>query len=282
MSRSDFVSPNARRWLNLISFAEGTWGRSGPRYDITFGYTPINDLSKHPDRVVRSGGYASAAAGAYQFMPSTWQRAAAATRVSDFGPRSQDLAALQLMRWRGVDPDRAAISPQNIAKLSGEWAAFPTLRGGSAYGQPSKSFQTLLKFAQSQGAAPVSYDPSARYATGGPETGSADSEIDQALAQTILGGYIGSILSKTKGDASLAQSTMPDVPHSTYDETDEEIDDKFLQTLVETEDQRQISKQKIEDQALRQGELEIDRARQKMNQLIANAQQAFKPASAVF
>lgn len=282
MSRSDFVSPNARRWLNLISFAEGTWGGGGPRYDITFGYTPIRDLSRHPDRVVRSGRYASAAAGAYQFMPNTWQRAAAATGVSDFGPRSQDLAALQLMRWRGVDPNRAPINPQNIAKLSGEWAAFPTLRGSSAYGQPSKSFESLLKFAQKQGAAPVSYDPSVQYATGGPEAGAPGGELDEALAQTILGGYIGSILSRPKGDVSLAQSTMPDVAHSSYDETDEAIEDKFLDTLMQTEDQRQLSQQKIQEQAARQGELEIDRARQQMNQLIANAQQAFKPASAVF
>ena len=282
MSRSDFVSPNARRWLNLISFAEGTWGGRGPRYDITFGYTPINDLSRHPDRVVRSGRYASAAAGAYQFMPGTWQRAAAATRVSDFGPRSQDLAALQLMRWRGVDPDRAAINPQNIAKLSGEWAAFPTLRGSSAYGQPSKSFNTLLKFAESQGAAPVSYDPSVRYATGGPETGSAGNQVDEAVAQAVLGGYIGSILSKAKADSSLSGSTMPDVPHSAYEETDQVIEDKLFEGIAETENQRQASQQQIQDQALRQGELEMQRAKERMSQLIAGAQQAFKPASAVF
>jgi len=282
MSRSDFVSPNARRWLNLISFAEGTWSGGGPRYDITFGYTPINDLSRHPDRVVRSGGYASAAAGAYQFMPNTWQRAARATGVSDFGPRSQDLAALQLMRWRGVDPNRAPINPQNIAKLSGEWAAFPTLRGVSAYGQPVKKMESLLKFAQKQGAAPVSYDPSVQYATGGPVADAASGQTDEALAQSILSGYIGSILSRPKSDASLEQSSMPNLASSSYNETDEEIEDKFLETMLQTENEKQLSQQKIQDQAIRQGELEIDRARQQMNQLITNAQQAFKPASAVF
>lgn len=282
MSRSDFVSPNARRWLNLISFAEGTWGGRGPRYDITFGYTPISNLSRHPNKVVRSGRYASAAAGAYQFMPSTWQRAAAATRVSDFGPRSQDLAALQLMRWRGVDPDRAPINPQNIAKLSGEWAALPTLRGGSAYKQPSKSFNTLLKFAADQGATPVSYDPSAQYASDGSEISSENNQINEVLAQTILGGYIGSILSQPKLDSYLNKSTMPDVPHSTYEETDEALEDKLFESINEAENQKQLSQERIQDQVLRQGALETERARERMNQLITNAQQAFKPASAVF
>lgn len=282
MSRSDFVSPNARRWLNLISFAEGTWGGRGPRYDITFGYTPINDLSRHPDKVVRSGGYASAAAGAYQFMPSTWQQAAAATRVPDFGPKSQDLAALQLMRWSGVNPDRSPITPQTIAKLSGQWAAFPTLRGGSAYGQPSKSFNTLLKFAESQGATPISYDPSGRYAVGGPDTGSTTSQINEAVTQAVLNGYISSILNKSKGDTSLSESTMPEVPHSSYEETDQVIEDKLFESLAETESQRQAAQQQIQDKALLQGELEMQRAKERMSQLIDAAQQAFKPASAVF
>jgi muramidase (phage lysozyme) len=148
---SDGISPNARRWLNTIAFAEGTWGGSGPRYDVTFGYTPIKDLSRHPDRVVHGGKYSSAAAGAYQFMPTTWARAQKALGLKDFGPQSQDLAALQLLRWRGVDPDKDPITRENVAKVAGEWASLPTIEGRSAYGQPVKSFEALQKFAESQG-----------------------------------------------------------------------------------------------------------------------------------
>ena len=277
MSKSDFISPNARRWLNLISYAEGTWGGRGPRYDITFGYTPITNLSQHPNRVVRSGRYASAAAGAYQFMPSTWQRAAAAAKVRDFGPQSQDLAALQLMRWRGVDPDKSAITPENIARLSGEWAAFPTMKGASAYNQPNKSFQQLLKFAQSQGAKPVSYDPTARYVSGD----STGNQTEDALAQTILSGYIGALLSQSQSDRSLDQSTMPDVPHSKYEETDELLEDKLFDTFTQTENMKQQSRQDIEQQILKQSESQMNLAKERMNQLIANAQQSFKPASAI-
>ena len=41
-----------------------------------------------------------------------------------------------------MDPDRDQLTPQNVAKLSPEWAAFPTLQGRSYYPkQTARSFQ---------------------------------------------------------------------------------------------------------------------------------------------
>ena len=154
------ISPNARRWLDTISFAEGTWGGEAPRYAITFGYQPIADLSKHPNRVVKSGGYASAAAGAYQFMPQTWEGVRSKLGLRDFSPVSQDLGALELIRQRGVDPDRDPITPETLAKLSGEWASIPTLSGKSAYGQPVKPAEQLIKFAGSPASVATSREDS--------------------------------------------------------------------------------------------------------------------------
>jgi muramidase (phage lysozyme) len=145
------ITPNEQAWLDTIAWAEGTYGPQGRRYNITFGYQPIKDLSRHPDRVVKSGGYASAAAGAYQFMPGTWSPLQKRLGLPDFGPRSQDLAALQLMRDRGVDPAKDPISAKTLNKLASTWASFPTLKGGSYYGQPSKSLESLLKFAKTRG-----------------------------------------------------------------------------------------------------------------------------------
>ena len=268
---SDYVSPNARRWLNLISFAEGTYGKSGPRYDVTFGYTPIKDLSKHPDRVVRSGGYSSAAAGAYQFMPSTWQRAASAVGVKDFGPRSQDLAALQLMRWRGVDPDKASISPENIAKLSGEWASLPTAKGVSAYGQPSKSFDKLLSFAQSQGASVVPQG------TSGSQGGV---NAEGALAQALLGSYLGTLISKGVGADSDLGYKSPEVPHSAYEEeTEPEITPEVVKAIVTA-----IGAGTSDDEEARllaQGAENLSASQQRMTKLLQSAQAAFKPGVAV-
>ena len=267
---SDYVSPNARRWLNLISFAEGTYGKTGPRYDITFGYTPIKDLSKHPDRIVQSGGYSSAAAGAYQFMPSTWQRAASAVGAKDFGPRSQDLAALQLMRWRGVDPDKSPVSPENIAKLSGEWAALPTAKGVSAYGQPSKPFGKLLSFAQSQGANVVPQG-----ATG--SQGGAGTE--EVLAQTLLGSYLGNLLSK-RTDTDMGYK-VPEVPHSTdQEETEPELTPEILKAVVDaigTDSSDTESKNYL----LSQGISNLSSTQDRMSKLLQSAQSAFKPGVAV-
>ena len=127
------ISPNAQRWLNAISASEGTM-RDGKRgYNIMFGGGTFDDYTRHPDTVVDGGRLKSAAAGAYQFMPGTYGTVKRDLKLPDFSPSSQDQAALELMRRRGVDPDRDPLTPQNVNKLSPEWAAFPTLQGQSYY-----------------------------------------------------------------------------------------------------------------------------------------------------
>jgi lysozyme len=147
---TELISPNARKWLNTISYAEGTWDESkgAPTYDVTFGYQKINDLSGHPRRVVNSGGHSSAAAGAYQFMPSTWDGVQRSLGLPNFGPEAQDIAALNLIRARGVDPDTAPIDRENLSKLSPEWASLPTKNEVSYYpNQTAKPSNALIKFA---------------------------------------------------------------------------------------------------------------------------------------
>jgi len=209
---SEGISANARRWLDTISFAEGTWGQGAPRYDITFGYEPIKDLSRHPDRVVQGDGIASAAAGAYQFMPGTWQGVRSKLRLPDFGPASQDLAALELIRQRGVDPDRDPITRENVARLSGEWASLPTVEGKSAYGQPVKTFERLSEFAQKRGA------------TASTSKGPQSSSVGPALLESFirLFGSAGPL-------RGLERSGIPAPALPTYDEsadtaTNDELD----------------------------------------------------------
>jgi muramidase (phage lysozyme) len=126
------ITPAERQWLNLISYAEGTWDpKSGPQYNMMFTGKRFNDLRRHPDIVNKSPDYASSAAGAYQFLTPTWRGVSQQEGLKDFGPRSQDLGALRLIRQRGVDPARDPITPQTIAKLAPEWASLPTLQGRS-------------------------------------------------------------------------------------------------------------------------------------------------------
>lgn len=286
------ITPAERQWLNLVSFAEGTWGPKGPRYDITFGYTPIKDLSRHPDRVVRSGGYASSAAGAYQFLTPTWQSAAKAVGARDFGPLSQDLAALHLMRRRGVNPAKDPITPQTVAKLAPEWASLPTLKGGSYYGQPSKSFQKLADFVRKQGGTL----PAGAYqqvSTGGQEGSSAaaaggvggpigsDDErlIRESLGRVLLDRAIGGILGGTNF-ASKVGVTPPPLPTP-----EEDVDTSELDTdpgLVE-----QIGEQigGIKDYLsglAQQSKLsEVQKVKDRMQDFVRMAQEAFKPGQPV-
>lgn len=137
-----------------ISGAEGTILGGGPGYNVMFGGGRFKDFSRHPDKVIRSpGGYASAAAGAYQFMPGTYAAVQKRLNLSDFGPQSQDLAMLAKVRERlmplgGLSAISKAgqLTPEIQAALSPEWASFPTAGGKSYYGQPVKSREQINKF----------------------------------------------------------------------------------------------------------------------------------------
>jgi lysozyme len=142
------MTPERRALLNTIRFAEGTWtnGR-GDGYRMLYGGGQFRDMARHPEFVVTSG-YSSAAAGAYQFLPATWNEAARRLRLPDFQPASQDQAALYLMEKRGALArfDRHGLSHDVLALLAQEWASLPTLHGGSYYGQPVKGAEELRRF----------------------------------------------------------------------------------------------------------------------------------------
>jgi muramidase (phage lysozyme) len=143
------ITPERRALLNTIRFAEGTWARGEDLgYRIMFGGGLAPHLERHPDRVNYSGGYASAAAGAYQFMPFTWALASRSLRLQGFGPHVQDQAALFLIQRRGALElaDRGEFTPHLAAKLAPEWASFPTLAGRSYYGQPVQRYALLKSF----------------------------------------------------------------------------------------------------------------------------------------
>ena len=136
-----------------IAGPEGTLGSEGVRYNVMFGGGTFSDLSRHPARVVRTPRYASAAAGAYQFMPPTWERVQRAIGVKDFTPESQNLGLLKLARDRlqpigglAAITKAGGLTPQIVDRLAPEWASLPTLQGQSYYGQPVKSYDEVQKY----------------------------------------------------------------------------------------------------------------------------------------
>ena len=141
------ITPNRRALLNTIRYAEGTWKQGHEGYRTLYGGGRFSSLAKHPDVVVVKR-YASAAAGAYQFLPGTWREAANKLSLRSFKPHNQDQAALYLIDRRGVldQVDRKGLTREVMAVLSKEWASFPSHNGLSAYGQPVKKATELANF----------------------------------------------------------------------------------------------------------------------------------------
>jgi lysozyme len=136
------VPAQTRALLRTIRFAEGTAHADG--YRTMFTGTKFNDLSRHPRRIMRSRDLASDAAGAYQFLSTTWDSVSGGA----MSPVRQDLAAIRLIQTRGVDPNLPkGFTIQVADKLSREWASFPTAATGTSYyGQGGKSFKQLKAY----------------------------------------------------------------------------------------------------------------------------------------
>jgi muramidase (phage lysozyme) len=285
------ITPAERQWLNLISYAEGTWNpKSGPQYNMMFTGKRFNDLRRHPDIVNKSPGYASSAAGAYQFVTPTWRGVSQQEGLKDFGPRSQDLGALRLIRQRGVDPARDPITPQTIAKLAPEWAALPTLQGRSFYGQPVKSYGTLVNFLKQQGGfVPQNVAPAAPQlppATGSNQnqssTGSSEEErlIAESFSRSLLDSTLKSLVNP-QGAAVLSRLAPPPLPSASEEEqtTADEGDTESLllalnERLGDIEDEvLEISRPNPASEALK--------TQERMQQLMRSAQQAFQPGVSV-
>ena len=157
LSYQDYVqllsNPNNQRLLRAIRHAEGTERGGYDSYRVMFGGSLAPNLTKHPDKVIKGERVNSAAAGAYQFMPGTWQGVMNRLgpenfpKNKQFGPEQQDVAALYLARQRllhlgGLAAlDKAGITPEISNALAPEWAAFPTFSGESYY--PDQSVKKL-------------------------------------------------------------------------------------------------------------------------------------------
>lgn len=135
-------NPNAQKYLRMIAQAEGTYkDASSDPYRVAFGGSTFDDLSKHP-KVLRDFKQTdgktnkTSAAGAYQFLGSTWDDVAGKLGLQDFSPRSQDLAALELIRRAGaLDDVLNGRFDQAVQKTGTVWASLPS----SPYAQPRRS-----------------------------------------------------------------------------------------------------------------------------------------------
>ncbi len=141
VTRADVANGNVQAMLRVIRRGEGTADELG--YRRIFGGELFDSFAKHPQvKVTKRYGtktLTSTAAGAYQFLYSTWDETAKIMGFGDFSPAAQDYGAVARIAARGALEDvkagRFEVALQKIAK---EWASLPH----SPYGQPVISMST--------------------------------------------------------------------------------------------------------------------------------------------
>lgn len=128
---------NVRAFLVMLRHGEGT--SDGMGYSRMFGGAHFDSFADHPRKVNtyklgKSGKtLSSTAAGAFQFLASTWDGLVKQYGFPDFTPESQDLGAVALIKGRkALDDVIAGRFEAAVAKCNKEWASLP----GSPYGQP--------------------------------------------------------------------------------------------------------------------------------------------------
>jgi len=155
---------NIAAFLGMIRQAEGTASGSNP-YAVCYGYRhTIADFSDHPaitgewrgerlpDAMCINAGFGpgcvSTAAGAYQIIKPTWLKMQADLSLPDFGPQSQDAAAVELIRRRAALEDvKAGRITDAINKCRNEWASLP----GNYAKQGQRSVETLAAWYEQNG-----------------------------------------------------------------------------------------------------------------------------------
>lgn len=141
------ITAQRKAFLDMIAWSEGT-DRPGQQkskhhgYDVIVGGGLLTNFADHPRRVVNLPNLKirSSAAGRYQFIQKTWDALKRALQLPDFGPESQDRAAIELLRECKALPlvdagrfDEAVVAARKI------WASLP----GAGYGQRENKMSRL-------------------------------------------------------------------------------------------------------------------------------------------
>lgn len=125
--------PNVAAMLRVIR--AGETNQADAAYRMQFGGHLFDAPPwTHPREAVTAAGLRSTAAGAYQFLATTWDECAKALELADFSPGNQDLAAVYLMQRRGaIGRIQAGELEAAVKACASIWASLP----GSPYGQPT-------------------------------------------------------------------------------------------------------------------------------------------------
>lgn len=159
--------PEAARLQAFSDFIGRAEGTTKYGYATNFGNTPIDDLSKHPNRPMefahdfKKGQYVrsstlspeqfqaakdarlvTSAAGKLQFIRDTWDRLQKKLDLPDFEGPSQELAFAEILRERGaLGKVNEGQFGDAVKLLPQEWASLPKGDSASVW---KKAFNTLI------------------------------------------------------------------------------------------------------------------------------------------
>jgi lysozyme len=134
----------------MIRKCEGTSGADG--YKTMFTGKKFDSFDDHPRKAITAGvngkGLTSTAAGAYQFLTTTWDECKKQLGLTDFSPANQDKACILLLKRRkALDDIKAGNFTAAIKKCNLEWASLP----GSPYNQHPKDLNVALGYIKQGG-----------------------------------------------------------------------------------------------------------------------------------
>ncbi|WP_442256135.1 glycoside hydrolase family 24 protein [Stenotrophomonas maltophilia group sp. RY12688] len=155
---------NMVAFLDMLAWSEGTSTSPATKdrgYDVivtgvdrkpeTFSDYSVHPFSKgRESKLITRKGLRSSASGRYQFMLKDYAHYRDLLKLPDFGPLSQDLWAIQLIRERRAIPlIQAGRIQEAIARVRNIWASLP----GAGYGQPERALEKLIAAYRNAGGA---------------------------------------------------------------------------------------------------------------------------------
>ncbi len=140
-----------KAFMYALRYGEGTLGAKG--YKTIVGGGTFDDFSKHPNVYVKKLN--STAAGAYQFLSTTWNGIVSQYgkkyNINDFSPKNQDKGCLVLLYEiresvnliikNKIDEAIRSRTDKPKKRLHYEWASLPD----SPYGQRTETMENFIK-----------------------------------------------------------------------------------------------------------------------------------------
>lgn len=143
MPRTINLIPNLAAFLDVLAFSEGTtkFGNN-EGYDVIVGGELFTSFKDHPNKAVSLPklGIKSTAAGRYQILARYYKAYKASLNLVDFGPVSQDMIAIQMIKeQKALKLIAEGHFEEAVAACSNIWASLP----GAGYGQHENKMEIL-------------------------------------------------------------------------------------------------------------------------------------------